>query len=391
MLISILWTLNAHANTFVTNISEEIDLRLGGTWSIPFHDGYRWWLGMGQASDLWVAPLYDNNWYVEMPLTQNLSNQGVLFDHSFRRCPDGTYLHVSTGMSQDPHYIFRYDENFQLLGSSRYEQGQPPHANNDIPAVCGTEFQGFGIAEQQGLRDFFVDVDQNSAPMDPVELENSPRMTGSGMTEIDGELIVVGMDPGPDLSISIYDTDLQLVDQASIPPFGETILHYWPSRIKRIGSHYLIATMGRNPADGFPLDTGDVYVVVVNDTFEVQEWHQVSFNDPQESGGMRPWFDVYEDQVILGYDKANSLYLYSLTIDLDAFENGSEAEPSSEPSEEPSAEPSSEASSEPSAEPSDDSDKSGCAGGLSLLPLMGLGAWRRRKMHLHTQMQQDNR
>ena len=117
--------------------------------------------------------------------------------------------------------------------------------------------------------------------------------------------------------------------------------------------------MGRNPADGFPLDTGDVYVVVVNDIFEVQEWHQVSFNDPQESGGMRPWFDVYEDQVILGYDKANSLYLYSLTIDLDAFENGSESEPSEEPSSEPSAEPSSEASAEPSAEPADENDKSG--------------------------------
>ena len=50
---------------------------------------------MGQASDLWVAPLYDSNWYVEMPLTQNLSNQGVLFDHSLRRCPMvHTYISV---------------------------------------------------------------------------------------------------------------------------------------------------------------------------------------------------------------------------------------------------------------------------------------------------------
>ena len=104
---------------------------------------------------------------------------------------------------------------------------------------------------------------------------------------------------------------------------------------------------------------------------------------------MRPWFDVYEDQVILGYDKANSLYLYSLTIDLDAFENGSEPEPSTEPSEEPSTEPSSET--EPSDEPSEDDEKSGCAGGLGLLPLLGLGVWRRRKMHLRTQIQYDNR
>ena len=38
--------------------------------------------------------------------------------------------------------------------------------------------------EQQGLRDFFVDVDENAAPMSPIELENSPRMTGYGMTKL---------------------------------------------------------------------------------------------------------------------------------------------------------------------------------------------------------------
>ena len=89
MLSAFFLMLTAHAeNNFILNISEEIDLQLGGTWAIPFHDGYRWWMGMGQASDLWVAPLYDSNWYVEMPLTQNLSNIGDLYDHSFRACPD---------------------------------------------------------------------------------------------------------------------------------------------------------------------------------------------------------------------------------------------------------------------------------------------------------------
>ena len=31
------------------------------------------------------------------------------------------------------------------------------------------------------------------------------------------------MDPGPDLSVSVYNTDLELIDQASIPPFGDTM------------------------------------------------------------------------------------------------------------------------------------------------------------------------
>ena len=52
-------------------------------------------------------------------------------------------------------------------------------------------------------------------------MAESPRMTGAGLIELDEELIAVGMDPGPDLSISIYDLDLNLVHQASIPPFSE--------------------------------------------------------------------------------------------------------------------------------------------------------------------------
>lgn len=377
MLSAFLFILNAQAsNDFILSISEEIDLQLGGTWSIPFHDGYRWWLGMGQASDLWVAPLYDSNWYVEMPLTQNLSNIGTLFDHSFRSCPDGTYLHISTGESNVPHYIFRYDENFQLLGQSRYMQDNPPYANNDIPAVCGENFQGFGIAEQQGRRDFFIDVDEVGQPLAPVELENSPRMTGAGLIEIDEQLIAVGMDPGPELSISIYDLDLNLVQEASIPPFSDEIIHYWPSRIQKIGAHYLIATMGRNPADEFPLDTGDVYLVVVDENFALQEWHQVSFNDPDETGGMRPWFDVYEDQVILGYDKQNSLFLYSITIDSAAFETGVITEPSDEPSTEPSTEPSAEPSDE--FEEPDTTVKSGCGSKAAIITLIPLLGYRRK-------------
>ena len=52
-----------------------------------------------------------------------------------------------------------------------------------------------------------------------------------------------------------------------------------------------------------------------------------------------------------------------------------------QPSGEPSSEPSTEPSSEPSTEPSDETDKTGCAGGIGLLPLLGLSLWRRRKQN----------
>ena len=145
--------------------------------------------------------------------------------------------------------------------------------------------------------------------------------------------------------------------------------------------------MGRDPADQFPLDTGDLYIAVVNDNFELQEWHQISFNDPTQTGGMRPWFDVYEDQVILGYDKQNSLYLYSLKLNLDAFDNGyTETEPSSEPSEEPSSEPSGEPSTDPT--PSDPKANDGCGSNAAILPFLLLPLAYLRKINLHTESDQ---
>ena len=130
---------------------------------------------------------------------------------------------------QDP-IIFRYDENFQLLNGSRYEQGQPPHANNDIPAICGTEFQGW----HQSNKGYEISLSMwmkmpHRWNLLTRKLTSNDR---SGMTELMVNSSLLGWS-GRDLSISVYDTDLQLIEQASIPPFGDTILHYWVNKANR--------------------------------------------------------------------------------------------------------------------------------------------------------------
>jgi hypothetical protein len=358
-----------HADSFFSNVSEEINIEIGGTWAIPIHDGYQWWLGMGQASDLWIAPMFEGSWFIDMAQTKNLSNVGTLRDHSFRKCSDGSFLHLSGGDTGSPNQIFRYDSAFDLISQQGYPQADPPHATNDVPAICGDSFDGFGIAEGQGREDFFVEVDDNSTPSSPILLPDSPRMTGAGLTEVNEQLIVAGMDPGPDISISVYDTNFDIVERALIAPISEEILHYWPSRIEKIGEYYLIATMGRDPLSGFGVDNGDLYFVVVNQAFETQEWLQLSFNDPESGGGgMRPWFEYYEDQLVIGYDKSNSLYLYTLNLNLDKFQNLDSSEPSSEPSTEPSVEPDAPA-------------KDGCGANQALLLpfLWGVFSYRRKK------------
>ena len=54
-----------------------------------------------------------------------------------------------------------------------------------MAAICTATFQGVGVAELQGLRDYFYPIDEDGILDNPVELYNAPRMTGAGLWEYD--------------------------------------------------------------------------------------------------------------------------------------------------------------------------------------------------------------
>ncbi|MGC6507106.1 MAG: hypothetical protein ACON4U_01770, partial [Myxococcota bacterium] len=269
--------------------------------------------------DLLLAPLEEGSWFIPFEEAISLTGRTDLSDHSLRQCPDGSWLHVASAVPTN--HIYRYDDSFGLVAESEYLQGEPPHAANDVPAVCGPRFQGFGIAEQVGLRDFFIDVDQSASLSVPTEMTDSPRMTGAGLLDDDNwsQLLAVGVDPGPNLTVSAYGLELELQERWIIErPLPEIVL-YWPSSFTRVGDYFLILTMGRDPAENWDADTGDVYLFVVDETFTLLEWHQITFADPFLGGFMRPWLQRKEDTIVMGFDKQNAVFIAHATLDLEAF------------------------------------------------------------------------
>ena len=309
----------ANAEPFVYDISDAIDLEIGGNWSIPLIYNNDWHIALAQEGDLLLAPLEEGSWFIPFEEAISLTGRTDLSDHSLRQCPDGSWLHVASAVPTN--HIYRYDDSFGLVAESEYLQGEPPHAANDVPAVCGPRFQGFGIAEQVGLRDFFIDVDQSASLSVPTEMTDSPRMTGAGLLD-DGnwsQLLAVGVDPGPNLTVSAYGLELELQERWIIErPLPEIVL-YWPSSFTRVGDYFLILTMGRDPAENWDADTGDVYLFVVDETFTLLEWHQVTFADPFLGGFMRPWLQRKEDTIVMGFDKQNAVFIAHATLDLEAF------------------------------------------------------------------------
>ena len=291
---------------------------MGGTWTIPIYTEQGWLLLMGQQGDLLGAPLDPQTGTVEMTEVFYLSNMNTLSDHSLRKCPDGNYLHLASETPDGSNFIFRYDKDFQLLSSGELPQTSPFHAANDVPAICGELFSGATIAQADGILDYFVPIDANAQPQARIELQDAPRMTGAGVMEWQDSLVVISQELGPSLHIARYDNDFRLLEKSEVPPIATDIKHYWPSRILPMGDYFLVVTMGRDPTLNWSMDTGDLYLAILDHSFDLVEWHQLSNNETQQ-GGMRPWMEYHEDMLLVGYDKQTSLYLYRVTLDLEAF------------------------------------------------------------------------
>ena len=119
----------------VVEISEEIDLNMGGTWVFPLHHDDGWKLAMGQQQDLLIAPLDIDDMTVDMISVENLSQHGGLVDHALRPCHDGSYLRVGSPGVSGANPFFRYDTDFNVFQEGTIPQGSIPHAANDPAAI----------------------------------------------------------------------------------------------------------------------------------------------------------------------------------------------------------------------------------------------------------------
>ena len=140
-----------------------------------------------------------------------------LIDHALRPCPDDTWLHVGYAGPEQSNSFWFYDEQFQLISS-----GEIGASSNDPSVICGTYFMGTGSAQMMSGIDLWwpLEPDYSGEQFEEVELQQSPRLTGAGILEMNEHLFVIGRDLQPDLVVQEYDVELQPVSRTLIPSSG---------------------------------------------------------------------------------------------------------------------------------------------------------------------------
>ena len=292
------------------SVGELFEPGIGATWVFPVQHREAWYLGLGQQSDLWLVPLDSTSWTPQMEEVRNLSNHGQLIDHALRPCADGSWLHIGFSGTEQGNSFWFYDDSFELISS-----GQIPASSNDPSAICGEHFVGSGSAEMMSEIDLWWPLEQSGLGEESFELPQSPRLTGAGVLELDQRLFVIGRDLQPDLVVQEYDVDLQPLSRKLIPSSGPGIMNYWPTGVEVVGDKILLLAMGRDPAEPWLMDTGNLYLAVLNMDWEVELWEQLTDFEPEEGGGMRPWMDRDGTTILVGFDRNNQGLLIPVELD----------------------------------------------------------------------------
>ncbi len=317
------WGVLAVQGAVVVGISERHDSGVTGTFARPVELSDGWWLTWGAGGDLLRAPLSElDGWTVDDGRRMGVLGRDDLVDHGLVPCPDGSWLHVgSAGRvdADDSSYAHWLDAGMELVDQTVVEEEEPARVHNDPSVLCGRDFSGVvHTGREPGEPSWWFALEGGAATA-PQELVEAPRMAGAGLHEAGGELLTVSVwNFIGELQLNRYDTDLVLLeDPLQQPVLADDEGIWWPTGVVAVGTHLVVATMGKQVDDPWAADTGEVWLLVLDASLQVVEEHRVDTLEPPD-GAMRPWLVRDGGRLLLTADIELEPVLWVVTLDLDA-------------------------------------------------------------------------
>jgi hypothetical protein len=376
---------------YIVSVGDEHEMNPYGTFhrTAPFgEDGWLYMIGTG------------GNWLVsETDADHVASGQGQLVapdfdqmvDRGIARCPDRGWLLAASGNVDDYNdtlWVWRFDEDWNLLGHSTPVDRGTGVATNDMALVCSTFFTGVGIIEfgggGGGNASILIELDSEAQVIGTHTLSGLPGLSGGAIiADEDSETLMVvgaeGFQGGSELAFAWMDKDLNITASKTVGVSGlpSNSRIYWPQGLMKVGDLYLVTHMARDESEGFQADEGQVWVQVFDADLNHLEGRQITQNSPP-MGSMRPGFARRGETLSVSWDSTNVPIVVDVTLDLTgAHVPGDSGEPVDWPDD--------SSSGGDDSGPGGGDGGGGCggcsaAGGLGGVWLLGaLGLWLRRR------------
>ena len=335
-MLALLALTTASAQDFIVRYSEPYIGEMAGVWAraLPREDG--WKISVATASDVWFTDLTTSgefgDWEIDRDRKINVTNHGSLQDSSVRRCPDGSYQVIASASVNQPNdsaYVYRInnDENFTLRGGGPIEKGVSERLHNDMSSLCSTVAEGaafvqLGTDNQSDFQSVFFHTDNDGNVTGTTDFPYGPNTEGAGVT-VDtrtDEIVVLDFNHQHQTRVMVMDSSFQEISFQDIDLLESNFRPFWPQGFIRVGDYFLVATMGVDESVYGMVDTGEIFLVVLDSDWSVVERQQISSFRPDSSeGAMRPWVARRGAQALVTFDKEVRHGVIEVELNLDAF------------------------------------------------------------------------
>ena len=321
----------ARAQNLIGEVGAPVEVGTSGAWARALATDRGWYMGVGTAGDFYVGKLTQNgdslvDWSFDRSDWVNVTQFGDLKDHAIRKCPDGTWLHVSSANNIDPNdsaYAWRLSADFEILASGVVEENEPSRAHNDMATICSPHLQGavFSTFTSGPPEATFFRVDETANTESTIDLGEIQVEGGAFLDDAPTErIILISATYSGQLLFDTFDYDLNHITQTrvDVPPSSERA--FWPQRIIRVGQYYVVAMMSMVDSGPGSSDTGDVWLHVFDEEFNLLEQTKLTDYGSGRDSAMRPWMERIDDLLIVSYDILTTHTFVAVKLNLDGVE-----------------------------------------------------------------------
>ena len=313
------------AEPLILEVGERIDLRdsagleLSGNWARAYPDAEGGWDLFITGGDTYNVMKMDAEFNVVSERQRLVTDWPQrLVDHQIAKCPDGSRLHVASANVDRPNdsaYLFRYDQDFNMVCNATVGESDPIYSYNDAPLVCTgglsvtNPMDGTAThSEREDLEQApfkFYDENCNESHSEPHPIRPSPSGSSIIHDEQSGYFWQIRTTPDDfPVLFQLYSDWMTPEDRSvmidTLVPEGFTT--HWPQAAIAVGDYYVVAHLGRDPSIIYNSDKGDIWVqVFTRDLEHIQSVRVTEFTDGE--GAQRPWLSASGDTLVLVYDQ----------------------------------------------------------------------------------------
>ena len=319
----------ARAQNLIGEVGAPVEVGTSGAWARALATDRGWYMGVGTAGDFYVGKLTQNgdslvDWSFDRSdwvKSHSLATSRTTPSISVRR----TWLHVSSANNIDPNdsaYAWRLSADFEILASGVVEENEPRRAHNDMATICSPHLQGavFSTFSSGPPEATFFRVDETANTESTVDLGEIQVEGGAFLDDAPTERIILISATYRPAAVR----HLRLRPQPHHPDAGRRSpvkrACLWPQRIIRVGQYYVVAMMSMVDSGPGSSDTGDVWLHVFDEEFNLLEQTKLTNYGSGRDSAMRPWMERIDDLLIVSYDILTTHTFVAVKLNLDGVE-----------------------------------------------------------------------